>query len=381
MPDELGPDLRHERPELQADATIGTVAQESQPAGRVQMAVGPQVVAVVFVGIATGLLFFGVATAARRTIGWAVASAVVAALLEPLVTLLDRYMPRIFAILLGLVAVGVLAGSLMTGILADLGNQYDSLRVDAPRAAEKLEDSDRFGPAASDFRLQDRVEEVLDRLRDPTSGLASEESANAASAYLVCAVLTAFFLSSGRGGLDAVFDQVRDPERRENARQIVETAFVRARSYVLFAFGRAAIAGTATWALCYWEEVPAPIVLGVAVAALSIVPGFGIFFGGIFALLLEAGLGTMDGAARLAVGFLLLQVLDVMLNRRIVVPRSLSVGPAAIVVAVIVGFEVYGIGGALYAAILAIFGTAVLDAAGNPDPSPQPEPEPEPVTQ
>jgi predicted PurR-regulated permease PerM len=50
-----------------------------------------------------------------------------------------------------------------------------------------------------------------------------------------------------------------------------------------------------------------------------------------------------------------------------VVPRSLAVGPAAIVIAVILGFEVYGVGGAIYAAALAIFGIALLDAAGRPD--------------
>jgi predicted PurR-regulated permease PerM len=55
----------------------------------------------------------------------------------------------------------------------------------------------------------------------------------------------------------------------------------------------------------------------------------------------------------------------VVFARRVVVPRSLSVGPAGIVIAVIVGFEVYGIGGSIYGAILAIFGIALLDAAGS----------------
>ena len=118
------------------------------------------------------------------------------------------------------------------------------------------------------------------------------------------------------------------------------------------------------WAICYWRGRARAIVLGVAVAGLSVVPGFGILVGVLFGLLLEAGLGTADGALRLAVGFVLLQVADILFTRRLVVPRSLSVGPAVIVIAVIVGFEVYGIGGALYAAILAIFGIAMLDAAG-----------------
>jgi predicted PurR-regulated permease PerM len=338
------------------------------PPERVQMTVGPQVVAVVFLGIALGLVAFNVADAARRTLGWAVASAVVAALLDPFVRWLDQYIPRILAILAGLLGVGLLVGSVATGILADLGNQFDFLRERAPRAAERLEDSDRFGEAARNFRLEERVEDVLDGLRDPTSGLASEKSASAASAYLVCAVLTAFFLSSGAGAGEAALGQIRDPDTRDRVRHIFAKGFLRSRTYVLWAFGRAALAGFVTWAMCYAEDVPAPIVLGVAVAGLSVVPGFGIFFGGIFALLLEAGLGTFGGSARLAIGFLLLQIADVMIARRIVVPRSLSVGPAPIVVAVIVGFEVYGIGGAIYGAVLAIFGVALVDAAGSRPP-------------
>jgi putative heme transporter len=328
------------------------------------MTVGPQVVAVILGGIAVGLLAFGVANAARRVLGWAVASAVVAALLEPLVRWMDRYVPRVVAILAGLLAAGLLAGSVIGGILADLGNQFDRLRDDAPRAAAELEEDDRFGEAATNFRLEQRVEEVLERLRDPTSGLASEESANAASAYLVCAVLTAFFLSSGPGVGQVALDQIRDPERRDWVREVVRLGFIRSRTYVLFCLAKAAVFGAAAWALCYWEDVPAPIVAGVTVAALSVVPGFGIFFGGIFALLLEAGLGEPGGAARLALAFLALQIADAVFLRKVVVPRSLAVGPAAIVIGVIVGFEIYGIGGALYAAIFAILGVALLDAAG-----------------
>jgi predicted PurR-regulated permease PerM len=348
------------------------VAAGGGPAGTgvVRMTVGPQVVAVVLGGIAVGLLAFGVANAAHRVLGWALASAVTAALLEPLVRRLDRYLPRVVAIVAGLLLMGMLGGGVVTGILADLGNQFDRLRDDAPRAAEQLEESRRFGEAATDFRLAERVEELLDRLRDPTSGLASEAAASAAGAYLVSAVLTAFLLTSGPRFGQAALEQIRDPVRRHRVQQVVHRGFTRSRTYVLFAVGRAAVAGVATWGLCYWEDVPAPIVLGVAVAGLSVVPGFGIFVGGVFALLLEAGLGTQEGVLRLGVAFLALQVADAVYTRRVVVPRSLTVGPAAVVIAVILGFEVYGVGGALYAALLAIFGVALLDAAGEQDTEP-----------
>lgn len=330
----------------------------------VRMVIGPEVVTVVLVGIAAGLLAFGVASSARRILGWAVASAIVAALLAPFVERLDRYLPRVVAILAGLLMVGVVAGSVTGGILADLGNQFDRLREQAPEAAAELEDSKRFGEAARNFRLEERVDTVLDRLRDPTSGVASEKAASAAGAYVVSAVLTAFLLSSGPRMGEAALRQVADPQLRDRLRDIVRIGFTRGRSYVLFGLGKAAVAGFAGWAICYWQGVPAPIVLGVATAALSVIPGFGVLVAGVFALLLEAGLGSADGAIRVGVGFILLQVFDVLFTRRVVVPHTLTVGPAVVVIAVIVGFEVYGIGGALFAAVLAIFGIAMLDAAG-----------------
>jgi putative heme transporter len=334
------------------------------PTVAVQLAIGPQVVAVVLGGIAVGTMAFGVATAARRTLGWALAAAVVAALLEPLVRLLSRYVPRVLAIMTDLLLVAGLAIGVATGVLADLGNQFDRLREEAPRAAAKLEDSDRFGEQATKFRLEDRVDELLDRLRDPTSGLASEQAASAASAYLVGAVLTAFLLSSGPNIGRAGLEQISDPVRRQRTREMISIGFTNGRTYVLFGLAQAAVVGVIAWALCYWEDVAAPIVVGVAVAALSVVPGFGILVGGAFGLLLEAGLGTADGVLRLGIAFVLLQIANTVFSRRVVVPRSLAVGPAVIVIAVIVGFEIYGIGGAIYAAILAIFGIAVLDAAG-----------------
>lgn len=362
----------------------GTPPELAPPAttlGNVRMVIGPEVVTVVLVGIAGGVLAFGVASSARRILGWAVASAIVAALLAPFVERLDRYLPRVIAILTGLLLVGVVAGSVTTGILADLGNQFDRLREQAPEAAAEIEDSKRFGEAATNFHLEERVNTVLDRLRDPTSGVASEKAASAAGAYVVSAVLTAFLLSSGPRIGEAALDQVGDPELRERLRGIVRLGFVRGRSYVLFALGKAAVAGLLAWAICYWQGVPAPIVLGVATAALSIVPGFGVLVAGVFALLLEAGLGSADGAIRVGLGFVALQVCDVLFTRRVMVPRALAVGPAVVVIAVIVGFEVYGIGGALFAAILAIFGIAMLDAAGDLAPTAAPlEPDPTPPT-
>lgn len=334
------------------------------PERTLRVTVGPEAIAVVLAAIAFAVVAFEGATAASRTIGWAVACATVAALIEPLVAILDRCLPRALAIVTVLAFVAAAGVGVAGGVLADVDRQFDRLKVEAPRAAAELEDSERFGDVASDFRLEERVGEVLDRLSEPTSGLAAE-APSTTSTYLICAVLIAFFLSWGPKLGRATLAQLPDDERRQRVRAVAQDAFSRARRYAIGALARSAVAGLAAYGLCRWADVPAAAALAVAVTAFSVVPGFGIMVGALPALLLKAGLDPGSGALLMALAFVALQVADEVVLRRVVAPRSFTVGPAAIVIALVVGFEVYGVGGAFYGAGLAILGAAVLDAVGD----------------
>ncbi|MGH9267062.1 MAG: hypothetical protein ACRD0D_02685, partial [Acidimicrobiales bacterium] len=119
--------------------------------------------AVVLGAVAAATFAFGVAIASRRTLGWVVACAVVAALVSPLVSILGRWLPRAVAVALALLFVGSAGISVAGGVLADLDNQFDRLEEEAPRAAASLERSDRAGQMARDFRLEERVNELIGR--------------------------------------------------------------------------------------------------------------------------------------------------------------------------------------------------------------------------
>jgi predicted PurR-regulated permease PerM len=95
-----------------------------------------------------------------------------------------------------------------------------------------------------------------------------------------------------------------------------------------------------------------------------VVPGVGLFAGALPALLLEGGLGTPAGTIRLAVALVVLQLAHQQVLRRHIAPRTLLVGPAVVVIALVLGFEVYGFGGAGYTAALAVFAVAAVDVGG-----------------
>lgn len=330
----------------------------------VRLALGPGSVAVVIAGIALGWLAFGVLTAARRPLGWAVAALVVATIVEPVVSFLDRWLPRALAVVVVFLAIGGGAGGLTFGVLHELDEQVDRLREVAPEAAAGVEEGDGLvASIARDIDLEERVRRAVEELEKPSSGVAAG-AAGSAGGFLIGAILSLFLLSWAPRLTQGALAQVRDPDRRAAVARVLAAALGRGRRYVLGNIALALLAGAVAAGAAALEDVPAPLALGLAVAAGSVVPGVGVVIGSLPAILLEAGLGTGDGALRLALGFLTLQLAHEVALRRFVISRSLVVGPAVVLIALVLGYEVYGVGGAYYGAALAVFAVAGLDVVG-----------------
>lgn len=324
--------------------------------------VTPGSIALVFGVIVAALVARNVLVAGRRPLGWAVAAVVLAALVEPAVSVVGRRLrrgPAVVLVILALLGAGALVGA---GVLSDADRQVDRLRDAAPEAALRLEQSDRFGDVATEFRLTERVREVVDTVRRPSAGLTGG-AAGRASTGLVVMILTVFALIwGGRFGRGAVA-QIPDERLRSRVQRTIDVAFRRSRRWLLFSLAQAAVVGALTWALCRVADVPAAAPLALIVAAFSIVPGFGIMCGALPVLLLEAGLDSLRAAGVLALVLLVLQVVQAVVVRPVVVRRSIVVGPAAVVISLLLGYDVYGIGGALGGLALTVFAVALIDTA------------------
>jgi len=111
---------------------------------------------------------------ARHTLSLFVAAGVGAILLTPLVELLGRWMRRIVAITVSVILLIAVTGLVAWGVLGDVNQQIERLQEAAPNAAAEIEQSDRFGRIARDFRLEERVTEAVDEFekflrREPDS--------------------------------------------------------------------------------------------------------------------------------------------------------------------------------------------------------------------
>ncbi len=301
--------------------------------------------------------------AAYQVIGWAVAASLVAMLLSPVVSGLDRRMPRALAIVVTFVMVVGLGLGVTLLYSSTLLDQVAQIQQSGPTVAEQIERrDDKVGQVARDVGLTDQVTELTARLDERTgSGSnAIRSAALSAPPYFVSMILTIFLLLFGPRMVNGGLDQLR-PARRDRLRPALTEATRRTQIYVWASVAQGVVSGLAIWVAGLWLDVPAVGLVALFGALAAAVPYLGISVGWLPMLVL--GLGTASGlqvgvAAGLAVA---LQVAEWLAWRRVVDDRSLHVGPGVPVIVAIVGFGIYGIGGAVYGCILTVLALALAD--------------------
>jgi predicted PurR-regulated permease PerM len=192
--------------------------------------------------------------------------------------------------------------------------------------------------------------------------------------YLVTSILMLFLLAYGRRYFEGFVDQFPE-RRRDDMRTVGRTAALRGRQYLLVALGQSVVNGVIVGSVCWALGFPAAISLGFVVGVFTLLPLIGVLVGGIPALLLGFGLeGWQDGLIVLLV-LLALQTIEAAVVRPFVDARTVRVGPTIPIVVALLGFELYGVGGAVYGIALSVIALAALDAVGRlrgDDPPPEP---------
>jgi predicted PurR-regulated permease PerM len=326
--------------------------------------------------------------AAHRILGWAVASSVVAFLVEPIVARLSRHMKRIFALLLTLIAIGAIAGVLAYGVFANLQSEADHLKIEAPKAAAQIEArTDQLGQYARDFKLKERVNAFVDNFEKHagSGGQALRTAVGTVPTYFVCGILTIFLLIYGKRMVDGGLAQVSDKARRKRMTDVLADAVGRARGYMGGAIAEAVAFGLVAYAVCRLFDLPAPVVLALLAGAFALLPYIGFFLGAIPIVLFTAGFESIFGAIVLLIAVIAIQIAEALIVRRRVDEKTMHVGPAIPVIVALLGFEIYGLGGAGYGVAIAVLLLALADASATDDdieiPTPLSPAEPSPATE
>lgn len=327
-----------------------------------RLVITPATVVVLFGAIVVAILLRNVLVAARRPIGWTIAALVLAAAIEPAVSLVQRKVTRRgIALVIVLVPVLGFIGLVAWGVFQDLDRSTDNLKAAIPQAAESIEASERFGEVATDFDLRGKADQLVDALERPSAGLA-EEAVGSAGAWLVCLILTVFALGWGPRFGRGALQQITDPEQRYRVAKVSGRAFTRSQRYIDFVLVQGVMVGGLSWALYRMLDVPAPTPLAVLTGVLSAVPVVGILLGGLPAVLLVPDFASLGRPGMLLGALVVMQVVQVFAFRQ-VTGRTIYIGPAITVIAFLIGSSIYGLGGAVFGTAIAVFAIALADAA------------------
>ncbi len=301
-----------------------------------------------------------------RVLGWAAAAMLVAAILYPSVEGLSRSVKRGIAMLIVfLVTMFTVVGVIWVGV-DDLRTGLSRLRTTAPDAAQRIEDGSSWvGQAARDFGLRDRTVGFLDDLpaRLAGGGGSGTEAVRSAAtrgiAVMITLVLSVFLVAHGPRLVRGLLRQI-DESRRGELSTVLFRAYQVAWRYLIFMLAKALAVGLVGYVIGSSLDLPATSILAVIVGTASVIPAVGVATGGLLIVLLAWGLQGGPTGIVAAIAVISLQVLDCVAMDRFVQPRTLRIGPAASLFAILVGVSLYGFGGAAVGLALVVMILATL---------------------
>jgi predicted PurR-regulated permease PerM len=300
----------------------------------------------------------------ERVIGWILFAATLAIVLDPMVRVAQRWMPRALAVLLVLIVVGGATGLAASGLVDDVTTQTTSLQRDLPRRAADLEQGSRFRESLREFELTKRTREFVksipDALRGGTPTEAVRSAADRGAGLLATLILTIFFLAYGRRGLATSLAQIPDPARRDHWRRLALGTYRRSSRYAIGMVGLSVITGVAVFAVASALDIPSPAALAMWAGLWNLIPLFGALVGSLPVVVLATTHSPEEGVL-VVVLLLAFHVAKALVGRFRLERSTLHVGPFLTAFAAVIGLELYGLGGAL----VWLMGMTVLLAFGD----------------
>jgi predicted PurR-regulated permease PerM len=276
----------------------------------------------------------------------------VAAGLDPAVTWLTRHgMRRWLAVITVVFLVLAVIAGFLAAAIPPLAQQTTALADQLPHYAKQLQDhSSELGKLNARYHLEQRLEKLVStRGTTLLSGIvgAGMIVIGAVGSLLVVVVLTIYFLA-GLPRIKLFAYRLAPQSRRSRVILLGDEIFTKVGAYVLGNVVTSVIAGIGTFAWMLIFGIPYPVLLGLFVALLDLIPVIGSTIGGIVVTLVALTVSLPVALFTIAfyVGYRLAE--DYLLVPRIL-GRAVQVPAVVSVVAVLIGGALLGIIGALVA--------------------------------
>jgi predicted PurR-regulated permease PerM len=276
----------------------------------------------------------------------------IAAGLDPAVMWLTRHGARRWAaVIITLLAVAGAVAAFLAAAIPPLAAQATALVTELPRYMHSLQDhNSQLGKLDAQYHIQQRLSRLISTKGSSLIGGvlgAGELVIGAASSLLIVAVLAIYFLAD-MPRIKLFAYRLAPHSRRTRVILIGDEIFAKVGGFVLGNFLTSVIAGLGTYLWMLAFGLPYPILLGLFVAFLDLIPVIGSTIGG--ALVTLVALSVSIPIAIATLGFYVAYRLaeDYVLVPR-VMGRTVQVPGVVSVVAVLVGGTLMGIIGALVA--------------------------------
>ncbi len=304
---------------------------------------------------------------AHRTFGWLVACGVVALLLDPLVHWISKLLPRALALLISVAATVAIVVVVLARLLRELSVSVRALNQSAPLAASRLE---KRSSIAQDLHVADTIRSFTDQLaRDVNHETIAQ--VKTAPTYVVTGVLMVFLLIHGRRYISGALTQIEDPIRRQITKRVVHAGLKRGRNRLLCGLVQVVIVTVLAFVLFEVVELRASLILAFLLGVASLMPVIGIPVAGIPPVIIAYGIHGLSSSLVVAAFVAILQLVDLLWWQAFCSRRTVEVGLFVPLVATLVGYRLYLVGGAMYSyalsvLLLALIAAADLDGDKNP---------------
>jgi predicted PurR-regulated permease PerM len=303
-------------------------------------------------GVAVAFLIVFSVYSARHVLTLVGLGLFVAAGLDPMVVWLQRHsMPRWAAVVLVVVAALGLLGGVIALVVPVVTTQISGLVDHLPHYETLLKSHSTFaGKLNNRYHIITRVQRYLTSngqvLASGLVGVGRAVVSGVLSTLIV--VVVSIYLLADMPRVKRTIYQLTPRSRRARVVLLGDEMFAKVGGYVLGKVAISLIAGAGTWVWMEIFSIPYPVLLGVLVAVLDLVPFVGSTVGGVIVALVALTVSLPIAIATVAFYLIFRLLEDYLLTPRIM-GKTVEVPGLVTVVATLVGWALLGIVGALVA--------------------------------
>jgi predicted PurR-regulated permease PerM len=303
-------------------------------------------------GVAITIALLELAIRARSVLVLIGLALFIAAGLDPVVSWLTRRrVPRWAALVIVLLALVGVIGGFIAAAIPPLAAQTSNLISELPHYAHVLQNhNSELGRLNAKYHIQQHLSDLLATRGSSLIGGVLGAGAlvlGTLTSTLVVIVLVVYFLA-GMPQIKLFFYRLAPDSRRARVILLGDEIFTKVGGFVLGNVATSVIAGLGTYLWMMAFGIPYPILLGLFVALLDLIPVIGSTIGGAVVSLVALTVSLPVAIATLAfyIGYRLFE--DYLLTPRIM-GSAVNVPAVVSIVAVLVGGALLGIIGALVA--------------------------------